>query len=302
MKTSTGYRNIEDIRAGDKVLSYNEHTRRLEVQTVAQTFILKTSRINTLIYDTGTKLQTTATHPCYVIEGKGWVKAADLHVGDDSLLSREVSQLDVYGGARLQNVSYRQSKQGVIAGIIVEDRAKTVYNFEGNETHTYLVGDADVVVVLYTDLSHAPSPLESIVQSTNTRNSDQRSIRRRSEGSDGKHVSHEEPGVDEHRIIVVDDVFRDGLSSREGFFQILSYPVHRMSRNVYMQNLSGRMMDDKEDVERRKVPHRYYEEIHGCNLRGMKVDKVLPVPSGSLCSFRHVFANGMDMQAIARHL
>lgn len=109
MKTPTGYRNIEDIRAGDKVLSYNEHTKRLEVQTVAQTFIRKTSRIYTLVYDTGTKLQTTATHAFY-IEGKGWVKAADLNVGDDSLLSREVSQLDVYGGARLQNVSYRQSK------------------------------------------------------------------------------------------------------------------------------------------------------------------------------------------------
>ncbi|KAB2932593.1 MAG: hypothetical protein F9K24_09440 [Leptonema illini] len=145
MKTPSGYRNIEDIRAGDKVLSYNEHTKRLEVQTVAQTFIRKTDRIYTLVYDTGTKLQTTATHPFY-IEGKGWVKAADLHIGDDSLLSREVSQLDVYGGARLQNVSYRQSKQGVIVGITVEDRAETVYNFEVNETHTYLVGESDVVV------------------------------------------------------------------------------------------------------------------------------------------------------------
>jgi len=145
VKTPSGYRNIEDIRAGDKVLSYNETTKRLQVQTVAQTFIRKTDRIYTLVYDTGTKLQTTATHPFY-IEGKGWVKAADLHLGDDSLLSREVSQLDVYGGARLQNVSYRQSKQGVIVSITVEDRAETVYNFEVNETHTYLVGDADVVV------------------------------------------------------------------------------------------------------------------------------------------------------------
>jgi len=145
VKTTSGYRNIEDIRAGDKVLSYNEATKLLAVQTVAQTFIRKADRIYTLLYDNGSRLQTTATHPFY-IEGKGWVKAADLHVGDDSLLSREVSQLDVYGGARLQNVSYRQSKQGVIVGIIVEDRAETVYNFEVNETHTYLVGESDVVV------------------------------------------------------------------------------------------------------------------------------------------------------------
>jgi len=63
VKTPTGYRNIEDIRAGDEVLSYNEHTKRLEVQTVAQTIIRKTDRIYTLVYDVGTKLQTTATHP-----------------------------------------------------------------------------------------------------------------------------------------------------------------------------------------------------------------------------------------------
>jgi hypothetical protein len=145
VKTPSGYRNIEDIRPGDRVLSYNETTKRLEVQTVAQTFIRKTDRIYTLVYDTGTKLQTTATHPFY-IEGKGWVKAADLHIGDDSLLAGEVSPLDIYGGARLQNVSYRQSKQGVIVGITVEERAETVYNFEVNETHTYLVGESDVVV------------------------------------------------------------------------------------------------------------------------------------------------------------
>jgi hypothetical protein len=132
VKTPSGYRNIEDIRAGDKVLSYNERTKRLEVQTVAQTFIRKTDRIYTLVYTTGTKLQTTATYPFYM-EGKGWVKAADLHI-------------DVYGGARLQSVSYRQSKQGVIVSITVEERAETVYNFEVNETHTYLVGESDVVV------------------------------------------------------------------------------------------------------------------------------------------------------------
>lgn len=91
VKIPSGYRNIEDIRAGDEVLSYNECTKRLEVQTVAQTIIRKTDRIYTLVYDTGTKLQTTATHPFY-IEGKGWVKAADLHVGDDSLLSTTLTQ------------------------------------------------------------------------------------------------------------------------------------------------------------------------------------------------------------------
>ncbi|EHQ04627.1 Hedgehog/intein hint domain protein [Leptonema illini DSM 21528] len=161
VKTPSGYRNIEDIRAGDKVLSYNETTKRIEVQTVKQTFIRKTDRIYTLVYDTGTKLQTTATHPFY-IEGKGWVKAADLHVGDDSLLAGEVSQLDVYGGARLQNVSYRQSKQGVIVGITVEDRAETVYNFEVNETHTYLVGESDVVV--HNAQGYSPEEVKELIE------------------------------------------------------------------------------------------------------------------------------------------
>lgn len=171
VKTPSGYRNIENIRARDEVLSYNETTKRLEVQTVKQTFIRLTDCIYTLVYDTGTKLQTTATHPFY-IEGKGWVKAADLHVGDDSLLSGEVSPLDIYGGARLQNVSYRQSKQGVIVGITVEDRAETVYNFEVNETHTYLVGDADVVVHNSTCFFDKGQGLAQVLDEYNKQNPD----------------------------------------------------------------------------------------------------------------------------------
>lgn len=75
-----------------------------------------------------------------------------------------------------------------------------------------------------------------------------------------------------------------------------------MSSDVHVQDLSCCMVKDEENIERRKVPHRYYEEIHGCDLRDMEIEKVLPVPSGSLCSFRHVFPYRVDVDAITRHL
>ena len=61
------------------------------------------------------------------------------------------------------------------------------------------------------------------------------------------------------------------------------------------------MVDDKEDIERSEVPGRNYEEIHGCSLRSMKVEKALPVPFGTVSSFRHVSAHGVDVHMMPAH-
>ena len=128
-------------------------------------------------------------------------------------------------------------------------------------------------------------------------------VRRRSEGSDGKHVFHESSGVDKDRVIVVNKVSREDSSVRECFFQVLSQPMHvRMRRNVHVQNLSCGMLNDEEDIERSEVPRRNNKEVHGRSLRGVKVEKVLPVPFGSFRTFRHIFTYGIDMQAIASSL
>jgi len=46
-----------------------------------------------------------------------------------------------FSGACLQTVSYRQSQQGVIVVITIEEGHETAYRFEANGTHTFLVGE-----------------------------------------------------------------------------------------------------------------------------------------------------------------
>lgn len=139
------YKFIQDVRAGDLVWSYNEKTQSLQLSRVKQTFVRQTDRVYTLTYDSGTRVETTGDHP-FMIEGAGWRDARLLRAGDDSLLAREISPLDVYGGMRITPVSWGQQPRGVLVSVSSERRGATVYNFEVEGTHTYLVTEDGVVV------------------------------------------------------------------------------------------------------------------------------------------------------------
>ncbi|MBU43824.1 MAG: hypothetical protein CMN76_11435 [Spirochaetaceae bacterium] len=123
-KNGQFYKNVEDVRAKDLVLSWNEKTNEFEYKPVVQNFIRTADKIYQLTYEDGTVIETTWSHPFY-IEGKGWVKAEELHAGD-------VSKTDK-GTLR-------------IAKVHVDPRSEEVYNFEVAENHTYLVTDQGVVV------------------------------------------------------------------------------------------------------------------------------------------------------------
>ncbi|HEY9885856.1 MAG TPA: Hint domain-containing protein, partial [Vampirovibrionales bacterium] len=109
------YKNIEDIRIGDKVLSWNEDANKVEAQEVEKTFIRKAERILIIILEDGTKIETTPDHPFYV-KSKGWVEAG-------TLTRRDV----------LLDTNLKEKK------IITFDYQKgtTVYNFTVANTHTY---------------------------------------------------------------------------------------------------------------------------------------------------------------------
>ena len=98
-----------------------------------------------LNYDSGTNIQTTGTHPFFMENRDGWVDAAALRAGDDSLLASEVAA-DIYGGIRKENVSFVKDRKGIIRSVSHDIRTETVYNFEVEGTHTYLVTEDDVVV------------------------------------------------------------------------------------------------------------------------------------------------------------
>ncbi|WP_080732440.1 polymorphic toxin-type HINT domain-containing protein [Porphyromonas gulae] len=115
--TDEGLKNIEDIRAGDRVWSYNEETGEQSLQEVLQTNVRESDHTVEL-YTDGEKIETTAEHPFYTEEG--WKDAADLQAGD-RIVSRSGNPIEI------KEVSFQYNP-------------KKVYNFEVSNWHTYFVG------------------------------------------------------------------------------------------------------------------------------------------------------------------
>lgn len=74
--TEHGKKNIEDIKVGDKVWSWNETTKKQELKPVVQLF---RNNKRDMVYLTvgGEKITTTTEHPFYV-KVKGWLRAENL--------------------------------------------------------------------------------------------------------------------------------------------------------------------------------------------------------------------------------
>ncbi|MFC8796918.1 polymorphic toxin-type HINT domain-containing protein [Promicromonospora sp. NPDC057138] len=127
--TPDGERPIEDIRVGDKVWARNLDTGMDELQIVEQTFVRQTNALFHLTIN-GSVVSTTAEHP-FMVEGRGWLDAAFLHVGDTLVTPDGTVTVDA---------------------IEVETRAEvdveTVYNFHVETHHNYFVyaGDTPVLV------------------------------------------------------------------------------------------------------------------------------------------------------------
>lgn len=124
--TAAGYIRIEDVRAGDMVISENPETGAQKVKEVARTFVRETTELIHVTVD-GEEVRTTPEHPFYV-PGKGWVGAVHLRAGDILLL--------------------HSGKYVVVEKIqheILESPIK-VYNFEVADFHTYFVGNASILV------------------------------------------------------------------------------------------------------------------------------------------------------------
>lgn len=74
-------KNIEDVKVGEAITTYNEDSGKFESGLVGDLKISEVESIIKLTFDDGNIINTTSKHPFYV-EGKNWVIAADLIVGD----------------------------------------------------------------------------------------------------------------------------------------------------------------------------------------------------------------------------
>ncbi len=121
--TERGLVAIEELQAGDMVLSRDDATGAESYRPIARTFVTPDQALLAVsLEDSRGEIETlevTAPHP-FQVEGRGWVAAEDLEPGDQVISS---------GGGRLR-----------VAGNEDAARRSTVYNFEVEELHTYFVG------------------------------------------------------------------------------------------------------------------------------------------------------------------
>jgi len=117
--TPDGWKAVEDVAVGERVLSRDENdpTGELRAKRVLATFVRVSPVLN--VHVGGKLIGTTGEHPFYV-EGKGWIEARLLRIGD-LLVSRSGQRIPV-------------------DGIVDSGRIELVYNFEVENDHTYFVG------------------------------------------------------------------------------------------------------------------------------------------------------------------
>ena len=124
-----GLINIENIKKGMRVYSYNEETKQVELNEVKNTFINYVDYDMCKIYIKDEVIESTNKHP-YYIKGKGWIEARYLQIGD-ILITSEGKEIEI---KNIETVKHEGNE------------LKEVYNIEVNNNHNYFVGENKVLV------------------------------------------------------------------------------------------------------------------------------------------------------------
>jgi len=119
IRTEEGEKPIEEVRAGDLVLSADPGTGKQSVQRVARAFVRRASKLITITTADGRRIEATPEHPFWV-EKKGFVAA------------KKLARSDLFRSA--------DGKLVAVAGVTSRRGEFPVYNFEVEGTHTYYAG------------------------------------------------------------------------------------------------------------------------------------------------------------------
>lgn len=124
--TATGLVAIENIKAGDKVISTSPETFEVAEKTVLETYVRETTNLVVLTVN-GESIRTTFDHPFYV-KDEGFIVAGKLYIGDKLFDSNSKTVI-------VENVQFENTDEPI-----------KVYNFQVEDFHTYHVGSYGVCV------------------------------------------------------------------------------------------------------------------------------------------------------------
>ncbi len=126
VKTENGFKNIEDIKIGEKVYSYNLENNELELKEVINT--IQSSTIDTYKMTIGGKtVEMSPRHQIYIVD-KGWTRAYDVKSGD-MMLSLDGEKI------KITNIEYKKY-----------DTPIKTYNLTVEGNSNYFVTDIQVLV------------------------------------------------------------------------------------------------------------------------------------------------------------
>ena len=170
VETEDGQKPIEEIEAGDQVLSQDPVTGDVAYKTVLETSVNEsTELVHIFVGENESEIVTTPPHPFYVAQF-GWTAAVNLRAGDVLVLSNGEYVV-------VERVQHE----------ILESPVK-VYNFEVEDYHTYFVGDEPVLVHNGTGQGCGVPKANSADAAVDAAEEGQQQVKRMNVSSAGHHV------------------------------------------------------------------------------------------------------------------
>lgn len=126
--TLDGYKNIENIKIGELVYSYNFTNNKIELKPVTNTINSKSNLIVEVTIENET-IKMSNRHEVYVLD-KGWVRAYDLKKGD-ILINKQGEQLPIKS---IREIYY--------------ENAINTYNLTILDNHNYYVSENNINMTL----------------------------------------------------------------------------------------------------------------------------------------------------------
>jgi hypothetical protein len=123
-KKKKNEKNIENIVAGDRLMTYNESTRIVESDEVVEVSSMMADEIVTVTFSDGVVIKATPNHPFYHLP-KRWVNAGDLVTGDFIVSYEKVKLIDSVEREkkleRVYDISMKNNHNFFAEGVLVHN-------------------------------------------------------------------------------------------------------------------------------------------------------------------------------------